>query len=242
MHEIHFEVRTRSEPYFMAPIGKVRAVSETVHVPSDVLLQLWRLTGPPEDVERFKHVLAQPGRDPHLGNVVLHEGRRSLHFVAKWAKPSGTEDATLENLFATLAWSQVLLRVRARQGEVQVRALDEDRSTLRELYEGIAERFGDRWRVELVRHGEVGRSDPTGPAVSREDLALLEQALDRGYYDAPKGCGVRGLGQALGLSKSAVNRRLRSLERRALEDLREREARWPITRPGTLGRDMSTEG
>lgn len=242
MREIRFEVRTRTAPYFMAPIGRVEGISETVHVPSDVLLQLWRLTGPPEDVDRFADVLAREGRDPHRGNVVLHQTGRSIHFVAKWDPPCPTADPTLENLFATLAWSEVLLRIRARQGEVHVRALDEDRETLLDLYRKIEARFGERWQVRLVRSGEVDRSDPArDPVMAAEDLELLDLALERGYYDVPKGCGVRELGEELGISKSAVNRKLRSFERRALEDLRDRAERWP-TGGTRADADMSPQG
>lgn len=229
MKEIRFEISTGPrEPYFLAPIGRVEGVSETVHVPRDVLLQLWRLTGPPEDVARFKKVLAGAGRPPHAGNVILHEGYRALHFVAKWTEPRGEHGPTLENLFATLAWSKVLLRIRARQGHIHVRAMDEDCSKLDELYQGVRRGFGNRWHVELVRIGDLEdrkRTSGTGPPP--EDLELLDLALREGYYDEPKRCGVRELGEALGLSKSAVNRRLRGLERRAILELRDRGGSWP---------------
>lgn len=247
MKEIRFEVRTRDGGAFVAPIGSVEGVSETVHVPSDVLLQLWRLTGPPEDVAQFSKLIAEPGRHPHLGNVVLHETPRSLHFVSKWDDPCADGDPTLENLFATLAWSQVLLRIRATEGHIRVRALDEDATTLRELFRRIEARFGDQWPVRLRRFGDLGRDegDPS-PVLSPEDLAVLELALERGFYDQPKRCGLRDLGDELGVSKTAVSRKLRRMQRQALEQLREQAARWPTEpesdRPNDLSSDMSQEG
>lgn len=56
--------------------------------------------------------------------------------------------------------------------------------------------------------------------VPREDLLRLAgEALARGYYDTPKRVGVRELSALLGLSKSTIARRLKLLERDALEKL-----------------------
>lgn len=200
---------------------QTRAFSEAIHVPRDTLLQLWRLHGPPDRLETLKGLLARPPRAPLLEVTLVAEAPREILAAGRWRRPQPDDALTLERLLAELAWSEAVVSIHGVEGRVEVHLLGACGRALTELYARLVADFAASFTFQLLNVGGAGatRIDDVR-RFTEEEQRLLSLALDRGYYDDPKGCGTRELAEATGFSKSTVARRLRSIEKRALSEFR----------------------
>ena len=79
-----------------------------------------------------------------------------------------------------------------------------------------------------VRLEAIGGFEGAAAALPDRQRAVLEAAVEHGYYDAPRRCTQRELAEHLAVSHSTVSEHLRKLEARLL--------------PAILGADAGTEG
>lgn len=207
--------------------GGVSGFCEMTGAPEDHVWQLWRVTGDASGLERVEAVARKPLREPLIDRRLLARGDRGFLVASRWRRPREDDGATLEHLIAHLAWQPVPVETRLRAGRVHVRAIGASQASLRDLMEDLRARFGAGFSLELVRTGGLRPPHETDTLeLTSLERDLLEAAFRMGYYDQPKECGVRELAAEVGMSKSAVGRRLRDLERRALAGLRD-EGRTP---------------
>lgn len=201
------------------PRGRTRLQALTVT--SETATVLFDCTGSDDALARLRAIL-QSNAQPCLlhADVIVDEPKR-LRFIITWTRPRdpSREGVSLEHILHDTAGAGALLFGRVEAGTIMYKAASPGGRGLTAFLEAAQRAFGARFRVHPVRAGifRAGWEIEEGESVQPEDEALLSAALQAGYYDEPKRCGVRELGDALGVSKSVVARRLRDLERRALE-------------------------
>lgn len=244
MKELRIKLTERGTGHpFMEAVGEsVLGTGWTVHPPDgDEIGQMARFWGPAPDIGHLETVLEGDPRPPLRAVDILERTANSIRAVFTWRRPSIDDPATPEKLFATLVWTPMLLTVRLQERAILVRALHEDCDRLDAFFEEIHDEFAGTFEVELLRAGEIDRdwSSTPGPLDDRL-LAVLRHATANGYYEDPRRCSIRDLGESLGMSKSAVARHLREIERIAVARL-QRDANLarldPI--PGKEAREMS---
>jgi len=177
--------------------------------------------GSTNSVTRLRRLLEAPPSAALVGAEILEDGPRHMRAMVTWARPqSPSAGVSLEHALHDVAGTGALLFGRIEEGRIVYKAAGPDGEGLRQFLGRIQDDFGDRLRVHHLRSGPYTpgwESAAERRVVAASDEVLLSAALSAGYYDEPKRCGVRELGQSLGVSKSVVARRLRQLERRALE-------------------------
>lgn len=200
--------------------GRLQALS----IGPEVVAVLVDYVGPTEAVQRVRDAVQRRPDTP----TVLHfdpllDEPKHVRFVATWRRPAETSHGvSLEHLLYDHVGPAGLLFGRVEGGIIGYKAASPGGRGLTEFLAAAQAAFGERFKVQPLRTGpfRAGWEIEDGPRhVEPEEEALLAAALAAGYYDEPKRCGVRELGDALGVSKSVVARRLRTLERRALERL-----------------------
>lgn len=247
MKELRIKLTERDSGHpFMEAVGdSVLGTGWAVHPPDgDEIRQMARFWGPAPDVGWLETVLEGDPRPPLSTVDILERTPNALRSVFTWRRPRIEEPPTPEKLFATLAWTPMLLTVRLQDRAIEVRALHEDCDRLDVLFEDLHDEFAGTFELELLRAGEIDRdrSSTAGPLDDRL-LAVLQHATARGYYEDPRRCSIRDLGESLGMSKSAVSRRLREIERIAVARLQRETSR---TQPDPMldgaAREMSRKG
>lgn len=199
-----------------------RARLQSLTVSADVAAVLVDYAGPAKAVERVRGVV-RSGADPNAFRYeTLLDEEGHLRFVAMWTRPpTASQGVSLEHVLHDTVGPGGILFGRVEGGVIAYKAASPEGRGLSEFLEATQAAFGARFKVRPLRAGpfRTGWEIEEAPrsSVAPEDATLLAVALAAGYYDEPKRCGVRELGDALGVSKSVVARRLRSLERRALE-------------------------
>lgn len=187
---------------------------EALQTSGGAVLEVARVTGTATELEGLRQVLSGPVAPPVGAHGVVDRDGRSLRWFVRWEdKP---EAPSLFHLVFRIAGADALVTPALKQGRVEVRVACRSADDLQRLYGEVERTYGRRWDVRLVRIGALRDRAPTMPDDDRE---LLAHALQAGYYDEPKRVGVRELGESLGWSKTALARRLRVLERRAVEQL-----------------------
>lgn len=200
---------------------QLEAVTTAVHAASDSMWLIWGVSGPAEDVAAARQELELPLGSPIQAVDTSEDARGGLLVAVRWARPPTSDGPMIEHLLCDMAAAGSMLRLRIHAGRIEVRAAGHDGEALLRFYHAMRAMLAGRYQVRLLRMGESRTSrDPGRGALRRDEEELLELALAKGYYDEPKRCGVRELGDALGFSKSVVARKLRTLERRALENLK----------------------
>jgi hypothetical protein len=197
-----------------------RARLQTVSLGPEFVSDLIDYAGPPSAVQRVRDVLRLPEPTALLVDSLIDE-ERHVRFVGTWRRPSeASRGVSLEHLLYDHVGPGGLMFARVEGGLITYKAAAPGGRGLGEFLADAQRLFGNRWTIVTLRTGpfRTGWEIEDAPqTVGPEDEALLSAALAAGYYDEPKRCGVRELGDALGLSKSVIARRLRVLERRALE-------------------------
>lgn len=183
---------------------------------------LFDIAGPAFTISRVRQILAAGVQPCVLHSDVLVDQDKHMRFVMTWRRPTEprTEGVSLEHILLDTVGPGGLLFGRIEDGVIAYKAASPAGRGLAEFLAAAQTAFGTRFRVRPVRAGPFRPGweiDDVVRRVDPEEEALLAAALAHGYYDEPKRCGVRELGETLGVSKSVVARRLRELERRALE-------------------------
>lgn len=199
---------------------RVEAATSAIHAATDSMWLIWVVTGPAEELRALRAELPFARASPIEAVESEENARGDLLVAVRWGRPPASEGPAIEHLLAQMAAAGSMLRLRVHDGRIEVRAASHDGEGLLRFYQAMRSLLVTRYHVRLLRMGEARTPEASRDALRRDEEELLELALARGYYDEPKRCGVRELGDALGFSKSVVARKLRTLERRALENLK----------------------
>ena len=196
---------------------------QAISIGVDVVTVLIDYAGPPVSVARLRNVLERRPETTVLDYDTLVDEPKHLRFLATWKRPPHpSQGVSLEHILHDTVGPAGLLFGRVQNGIISYKAAAPQGRGLQEFVDAVSASFQGRYEVRAVRAGPFrpGWEIEEAPRrVDPDEEALLAAAFAAGYYDEPKRCGVRELGDVLGLSKSVIARRLRSLERRALEQL-----------------------
>ncbi|MHB8605870.1 MAG: helix-turn-helix domain-containing protein [Thermoplasmatota archaeon] len=203
-----------THPSLSARVQTLMATQETIWENVEV-------HGSSRELDGFVNAMDNAVAPPLVGVEFVHRGLDSLQLVAKWRRPRTPEEGvSLEFLLYDLVGADGLMIQRYAGGVGEIHVAGSDPTRLLEFYRAVHDALVPRFTVRLLRAGgmraEARPPTPRG-GVKPEDRKLMAYALSAGYYDNPKRVGVRELGVALGWSKSVVARRLRVLERQAVE-------------------------
>lgn len=189
---------------------------ESLQARGDAVWEVAFVTGPTADVRGLLEILRRPAAQP-VGSVdVAEQDPRSLRWIIRWDRPRPEAVPSLFHLVFDIAGPDALVMPRIAHGRIEVRVACREADDLGRLFRTVQAVYGARFDVRLLRVGNVRGGQPEVP---EEDRDLLAKAIAAGYYDEPKRVGVRELGEVLGWSKTVISRRLRALERRAVERL-----------------------
>lgn len=185
---------------------------------------LFDYAGAATSIARVRQILSTGAQPCILHADVLIDDEKHIRFLMTWRRPTEprVEGVSLEHILLDTVGPGGLLFGRVEGGIIAYKAASPGGRGLSEFLAAAQAAFGTRFRVRPIRAGPFKPGweiDDTPRRVEPEEEALLSAALAHGYYDEPKRCGVRELGETLGVSKSVVARRLRDLERRALEHM-----------------------
>lgn len=199
-----------------------RARVQTIMLSETSVSCLFDYTGPSVVVDRVRTIIQTGAQPCILYSDIIVDTEKHIRFMMTWRRPENTttEGVSLEHVMLDTVGPGGLLFGRVEEGIIGYKAAAPGGKGLSEFLAAAQASFGTRFTVRPIRAGPFRPGweiDDTPRRVDPEEEALLSAALANGYYDEPKRCGVRELGSALGVSKSVVARRLRDLERRALE-------------------------
>lgn len=195
---------------------------QSLTISAEAVAVLIDYVGPADAVERVRSVVHARGTEaaPFRYDMLVDDDKR-VRFVATWTRPpDGSQGVSLEHVLFDTVGHGGLLFGRVEDGVIAYKAASLDGRGLSEFLAAAQVAFGTRFKVRPTRAGPFNSGweiEDAPRGVNPDEEMLLAAALAAGYYDEPKRCGVRELGDALGVSKSVVARRLRNLERRALE-------------------------
>lgn len=202
------------------PQGRTRI--QTMSLGADYVSDLIDYEGPIASVDRVREVLSRPEPTAFEVDSLIDE-ECHVRFLSTWSRPMAESRwVSLEHILFDVVGPGALMFCRIEAGAITYKVAAPGGRGLSEFLDRAQAAFGTRWTIKPVRAGVFKPGweiEDAAHVVRPEDTALLAAALAAGYYDEPKRCGVRELGSALGLSKSVIARRLRLLERRALERL-----------------------
>lgn len=194
---------------------------QALSIGHDVVTVLVDYAGPPGAVARVRDVTLRAPQAGVLHYDTLVDEDKRIRFVTSWRRPGDQiPGVSLEHILHDTVGPGGLLFGRVEGGVISYKVAAPEGRGLSEFLRAVQQAFGTRFLVRPLRAGpfKPGWEIEDAPhRVDPEEVALLAAALASGYYDEPKRCGVRELGDALGVSKSVIARRLRDLERRALE-------------------------
>ncbi|HEV8359000.1 MAG TPA: helix-turn-helix domain-containing protein [Candidatus Thermoplasmatota archaeon] len=191
----------------------------SMKVERDTAWEMLLVEGPQREVEELRGI-AEQSRDQYtIDRTVIDQWATGMLIYSKWRRPAPGQDFSLPHLVQDSIGPKAILRMEFAKGVLLYRIADENHEALTRFFDVLQRELAPRFEVKLVRVGYYENRDAIARAIGPEDLHLAKEALARGYYDAPKRVGVRELGSALGMSKSVVARRLKTIERKALENL-----------------------
>jgi hypothetical protein len=198
-----------------------RARLQATSMGSEAVSVLIDYHAPVDAVARLRGVVETKPEATVLRYDALVDEPEHIRFVATWRRPSHSrEGVSIEHHLHDHAGAGALLFGRVQGGIIAYKAASPEGRGLPGFLAALQAAFGGRFTVRVVRSGPYRPGweiDEAAVSVRPEETALLLAAFSAGYYDEPRRCGVRELGDVLGVSKSVVARRLRTLERRALE-------------------------
>lgn len=222
----------------------IQAFTESLTMGASAIEEIWRVMGEAAYVDGLARDLASAADADRT--VRISRGAEGGALVVEWTsvRRAGADAISPEQVLLQVGGRDVWVGLRIADGRLFARARSGDGETLLRLYEQSRGLLASAFEARLVRLGDPrresqGRAAPAvlapraGPSLRDDEAALVELALERGYYDEPKRCGVRELGAELGFSKSVVARKLRTIERKALEQMREPGAPGAPSAPET---------
>lgn len=190
-------------------------VVESLQAGGEIVWEVARVTGTAQEIADLRAIVTAPPEAPVAAVDLLEDDARSLRWVIRWERGCPDGARSLFHIVFDAAGAEALVFPRVHGGRIEVRVNARSLEGLRKVYARVEAAYNSRWAVRLLRIG-----DPRQRAVvATDDRALLARALEAGYYDEPKRVGVRELGDALGWSKTVTSRRLRALERKAVEQM-----------------------
>ena len=197
---------------------------QSLTIGAEVVAVLIDYAGSAAAVHRVRDVVRRRPDPSVFRYDELIDDEKHIRFVATWSRPPhASGGVSLEHVLFDTVGPGGLLFGRVEGGVIAYKAASPDGRGLTEFLAAAQLAFGARFRVRPLRAGpfKPGWEIEEGAraVVDPDEETLLSTALAAGYYDEPKRCGVRELGDVLGVSKSVVARRLRTLERRALENM-----------------------
>lgn len=199
-----------------------RARLQAITLSDHAVSVLFDYAGPPHVVSHIRDIIHSAIQPCVLHSDVMIETDKHIRFMISWRRPADpdTQGVSLEHILLDTVGPGGLLFGRVEDGIIAYKAAAPGGRGLSEFLTAAQTAFGARFKVRPLRAGPFKPGweiEEFQRHVDPDEEALLSAALAHGYYDEPKRCGVRELGDALGVSKSVVARRLRHLERRALE-------------------------
>lgn len=170
------------------------------------LTELCLLTNPPEDVE------ARAADAPHVhecSSVPTRDGAVLLHTTL-------TPDDTIRDLLGLVETHQLSLDMPIILGPNGVTATvvgPDDRLT--DAMNDLPDELSGAVTIDSITSYQP---EATGlrDALTERQRAVLDAAVDLGYYDTPRRATIEDLAADLGLASSTVSEHLRKLEARAL--------------------------
>lgn len=203
-----------------------RAILQSIGLGPELASVVIDYVGPLEAVARLRGLIEGGPKGVVVQyDTLLSDGDR-FRCVATWRRSlSHSEGVSLEHLLYDAAGPGALLFGRVERGVIAYKAASPGGRGLVEFVERVAKALDPRYRVRTLRSGPFRGGwdiDIMVPSLEDGDVALLITALRMGYYDEPKACGVREVAESMGASKSVIARRLRVIERTALERLSNR--------------------
>lgn len=211
-------------PLFMALAAErhARVRLQAVLLSDEAASVLFDYTGSASAVSRLRDIVQIGGQPCIVHSDIILDSEKHIRFIMSWSRPRdpATQGVSLEHILLDTVGPGGLLFGRVEDGVIAYKAASPGGRGLSEFLAGAQRAFGTRYKVRPVRAGPFKSGweiDDSARRVDPDEEALLSAALANGYYDEPKRCGVRELGESLGVSKSVVARRLRDLEKRALE-------------------------
>jgi hypothetical protein len=211
-------------PLYQALIDErgVRARVQTLTLSPEAVTGLFDIAGPEHVITRVRDIIHGGTQPCVVMSDVLLDAEKHIRFIMTWRRPVDptTQGVSIEHLLLDTVGPGGLLFGRVEGGLISYKAVSPDGVGLTDFLALAQANFGGRFKVRPIRAGPFRPGwevDDAPRRVDPDEQALLSAALANGYYDEPKRCGVRELGDALGVSKSVIARRLRDLERRALE-------------------------
>lgn len=226
--EVLFELsggqpRSKHSGYFFDH-PEVAAQMRILHATPEHVWEIIDVSGEPDAIDAFRAFLEEDQEASMESLELVSAATRHVRYVIKWARPRPDEPAlSIEFLVTDVVGPDAIFHMRVDGRRAEVKVAGPDGSRLLRFFNEVQQRLQSRFQVRLLRMGEH-RADWEAPKSQASDLRdedrqLLAYALAAGYYDNPKKVGVRELGDALGCSKSVIARKLRTIERRALESL-----------------------
>lgn len=98
-----------------------------------------------------------------------------------------------------------------RDGSLLFSVTIPDRSVLAPLIKGLRERNAD---VSVSRILTVGEKADQSPDITEKQREAFLIAVERGYYERPRGATLDDIAEELGITSSAVSQRLTAVKRR----------------------------
>ncbi|MGQ4555705.1 helix-turn-helix domain-containing protein [Halobellus sp. GM3] len=211
----------------------VRAVSTACFSTTQSMWRVDHLLGSEDALDRIQRVYL----DEEWCNECLHAencesrrryellGRRSAHRVIYTHREEVDLCHSIPYLAAEYVGDGVLLRTERQRDEYQWRALLPSGRRLGTLFDTIESRLRDGLSLEMKQLTEVSDWAPRAPVTARlpaEQRAVLEAAVDRGYYAVPRETTIEELADDLDVPRSTLQYRLQRAEQRLIEDVFEK--------------------
>lgn len=178
---------------------------------------LYDVRGKRFEVIELRDKLADPSPFDHVVERQVREtSPRGLTWYRRWERPEDPQQFSVEHLVLDRIGAGALVRQNVRPGRVEIRLSAEDGAALDACVRELCDRFGPRFQVERSYAGDY-RSRRSRDPLSVEDRSLLERAVQEGYFESPRNVSLSELSDRLGMAKSTLSKRLRSVEQQAVE-------------------------
>lgn len=196
--------------------SSLAAELQHIQVEDESAWELMLVHGPDAELDVFQGLLDAAPSDTFRELRTVDRARGRLLYYCRWQRPHMEGAVSVEHLIHDLLGGETALRKRIEGGRIRYTLVTDREHEVPRLIEAAKRAVQGRYRVDIVKVGPF-LARPRPDTLRLNDVELLRLALRRGYYDRPRRVGVRELALAVGVSKSAVAKRLAAIERRLLE-------------------------